>query len=377
MIFPNPEYEELQNANLEFLEVLNVEKPAIVDLYSKESGYSKLDINTLCQDLEYFFQNFHLLYAKVTHIWDTSGRIFFQEWQPFEVARVPWERVLICSSNDAVIPLLPMLIASFCSVGNDVIIAPSRKTMGTANKLLEIIRPIYEPCGFRFELYDKCREMALQEYVTGNKVDFLYFQGCSRKRIEVSNRCLSSGIDLIYEEESVHVAIMDSVPARRTIKEIAERVSEGQNFCNGKLHVSPQTIFINKILREEFISELVTVTDDYILRDDLSEDRINELFNNDGCLTSFNLRSYRDIREIPDLINAHYQFSLEVSLFINNFEKWKSFMTKNFRTTRLRVNMNPLSQHSVLPWGRFRRTGSCTMTNFLEVANKMILIERA
>lgn len=392
-------------------------KKIIISTFKEETLYEIEDIELLWKDLLYFIDNFLILTSKTKKKWFETSR-FYHTWeQHSEYKRIPWGKVLICSPGNAPVPLILIILLSFVAVGNEVILCPSRKTKKTARLLYDILdSEIGDKCIMSF--YGNGGRSALQEFVESGKVDLLYFQGGSKFRDSVYNIAYSNGVEVIFEGEGNVVAIIGDDINKKEIKEVTEKLLKSKTFCAGQMCTSPNTIFVHKDISEDvkniynnisksfgFIPLMNDKQIDWLKRfinEEIKNNNINKIYpenysNNLGIKPALieisNLMEtetdylntelfsplafyikYEDIDNVIKLLKNKWKYGLQVSLFSHN-QKLLTKIEKATILARLTINITPIYQNSLLPWGGYKLSGFSFVEDFLEKATKPIIIE--
>jgi len=364
--------EDIKIISSELLSVLNENKESIIQINSEETGYDLQDIELLWSDLENYLLNCHFLYEKSTRSWSKNSTLY-QTWEEnSKHLRLPWGKVLVCTPSNSIIPLLPIIITSFCSVGNQLILAPSRKVLRTAEFILNHIQPILTKNNWKISLFKGGGEAALDEYIENSKVDLLYFQGSSKNRVSVYTKCISNGIEIIFEGEGNQVTVIDEIPASQSIVKVAKTICDAKMMCKGQLCTSPNVVFINENIADSLIEAYKKLTEDYR---EYKLDEIKSLINSESFSQVLNFAEYSVLEEVVDNLKSNYKYGLQISVFGNKTDDLEKYLLSEIHFSRLTVNMNPTIQNSLLPWGGFRKSGYSPVVNFFEKATKNIIIE--
>ncbi|MCB0412814.1 MAG: aldehyde dehydrogenase family protein [Bdellovibrionales bacterium] len=364
--------EDIKNISDELLSVLNKNKESIIRINSEETGYDLHDIELLWGDLENYLLNCHALYDKSTQLWSQNNTLY-QTWEESSKhLRLPWGKVLVCTPSNSIIPLLPIIISSFCSVGNQLIVAPSRKVLKTTELILNHIQPILTQNNWKITLFKGGGRAALDEFIEKSKIDLLYFQGSSRNRVNVYTRCISNGIDIIFEGEGNQVTIIDEIPASQSITAVAETIRNAKMFCKGQLCTSPNVVFIHKNIATPLIVEYKKLATDCNY---YKMEEIKSLINSESFSPVLNFAEYSNLEEVIDLLKSNYRYGLQISIFGNRTDRLEKCLLSEIHFSRLTINMNPTIQNSLLPWGGYKKSGYSPVVNFFEKATKKIIIE--
>jgi acyl-CoA reductase-like NAD-dependent aldehyde dehydrogenase len=293
-----------------------------------------------------------------------------------QYVKVPWGNVLLCSPSNSVIPVVPALITGFCSVGNNLIVAPSRKSIKTSRFVFDLLKNICKD--WSFEFFDKGGENAIKEYVLNNKVKLLYFQGSSKNRTNIYSECIKSGVDLIFEGEGNQITIIEDIPDNSNINNLTTIIHKAKTVCNGQLCTAPNTVFISKHVLNLFIESYKKIDNNMEVFDfeNITKKEIESILNNEILSVKLRLIAYENFDAVIKSINLNYHFGLQVSFFGKSQDEWKEKILKNIPVGRLTLNMNPIYQNSLLPWGGYNKSGYSNVVNILEKATKFVIIEK-
>ena len=350
---------------LQMLNLLNENKHLIIQTYAKETLYSEKDIELLWLDLETYLTNFNKAFDNKQKMWDLEKTMYqcFEENSLY--IRKKHGKVLICLPYNAVIPLLPIFLISFCMFGNNVILSPSRRTLETAKLILNLLKELFQQNQFNVELFEIGGQKAIENFVLTRKVDLLFFQGSSKNRNEIYSKCIGSGVELIYEGEGNQITIIDNLTALETIK-------PWLSFCNGKLCTTPKILFINSSLFQDFHNSIKADKTDYhfVMLNENTD--INEITDK-----TILYNSYNEIDKVVSYLQSNYDFGLQVSVFSENPKPIIEKLSNNLNISRITVNMNPTFQNSLLPWGGYKKSGYSRVCDFLDKATKTIIVENA
>jgi len=391
---------------------LNEKKVMIIPMFRKESGYDEEDIEMLWIDQIRFVENFIDLITSISDIWNKKS-VLYQKWEKFsKYERVPWGKVLICSPANAPIPLIIILLVSFVSMRNEVILSPSRRTIKTARLLFNIFKDSIKNKDI-ISFYDKGCKNAIKEYVETGKVNLLYFQGSSKFRDEIYSIAYSNGVDVIFEGEGNVVAIVDE---DCIIEEAVKKLFKAKKFCGGQMCTSPNVIFVHNrilntfkklfsdtsveskpisIMNMERIAWVKSLIDKGKLQGhmrgiypqnqnytgirptliEISKLEYIKFYLNIELFSPYVfIVSYDDLNEVFQLLKNYWKYGLQISIFTKNrnlIDKIK----REIHVGRITINMNPTYQNSLLPWGGYKLSGFSYVMNFLEKATRPIIIE--
>jgi len=347
----------------QMLEILNTNKDLIIQKYAIETNYSIKDIELLWTDLQIYLTHFTEAFENKQVLWEFEKTMY----QSFETnsffIRKKHGNVLICMPYNAVIPLLPIFLISFCVFGNSLILSPSRKTLETSKIILNVLKDLFDRNQFRIELYENGGENAIKQFVLNRKVDLLFFQGSSKNRNEIYYKCINNNVELIYEGEGNQISIIDSLITLGTI-------NEWLSFCNGRLCTTPKIIFINSILFENLHTSFENESNDYdfvLLNEGVD-------INNNTDKTVY-ISEYNEINEVILYIQNNYEYGLQVSVFSENPTRIVESLTNELNISRVTVNMHPTFQNSLLPWGGYKKSGYSRVCDFFDKATKTIIVE--
>jgi|GEM_PF-6600326 len=366
---------QLENEIINFGKALKDNFETISKTYSDEVGYSVEDISLLWNDLDNFLQNFSQLFEGQQKIWEIKN-VFYQNIQKkFKYQISPWGKVLICTPQNAVIPLVPIMIISFCSVGNELVIAPSRKTIKTFLIIFKIAKETLISKFWKFDFFEEGGKSAIDKYVKTRVIDFLYFQGSSKNRIPVINQCLESGIDYIFEGEGNQITFIDNIYQNTFLDSVVNKIHRSKEMCQGQLCTSPNVIFVDEKCSSEFLLKCKIRSSEievYILEETLN---LASMINKELLTNKILIIIYKDFNRTVDRIKYIYNFGLQVSIFSENPDRLKVKLLKELKIARIMINLNPTFQNSLLPWGGYKKTGFSPVYNFIEKAIKVVTIE--
>jgi aldehyde dehydrogenase (NAD+) len=350
---------------LQMLDILIENKHLISQTYAIETSYSEKDIELLWSDLETYLTNFNKAFENKQKMWNLEKTMYQCFEQNSLYIRKNHGKVLICLPYNAVIPLLPIFLISFCVFKNSVILSPSRKTLETTKLILNLFKELFQQNQFNVELFEKGGQKAIEDFVLTRKVDLLFFQGSSKSRNEIYSKCIGSGVELIYEGEGNQITIIDNLTTLETIK-------PWLSFCNGKLCTTPKILFINSNLFQDFYDSIQEDKTDYqfiVLNENTDINNISD--------KTILFSSYNKIEEIVSYLQRNYDFGLQVSIFTKTPETIIENLSQNLNISRVTVNMNPTFQNSLLPWGGYKKSGYSRVCDFFDKATKTIIIENA
>lgn len=391
-------------------------KRMIISTFKEETMYDTNDIEYLWADLLNFIDNFLILWEKTKEKWYKESS-FYQVWEPHsEYRRIPWGKVLLCSPGNAPIPIIPIILLSFGAVGNEIVLCPSRKTSKTAKLLYETIESII---GYKchMTLYEGGCQKALQEFVESGKVKLLYFQGGSKFKGEIYKIAYSRGVDVIFEGEGNVVTILGDDFTEETLKSTVEKIFEAKKFCGGQMCTAPNTIFLHKNISTRFINQFVGLSENSELIQSLRTEQMKWIKSliNDGVNKNYIadiyppnyisnlgvrptliklsslihvkdylnkelfspfafLTEYDKIEDVARILESNWMYGLQISLFSYNKNILNNILS-SVTFARVTLNMNPVYQNSLLPWGGYKLSGYSYVTNFLEKATKPIIME--
>lgn len=348
---------------LKMFSLLNENKDSIIETYSKETSYSKSDIELLWGDLETYLLNFNKAFDKKEEVWNIEKSMYQKFEENSLLIRKKHGKVLICLPYNAVVPLLPIFLISFCVFGNNVILSPSRRTLGTTKLFLNILEELFEQNQFSIELFEEGGQKAIEQFVVNRKVELLFFQGSSKNREDIYSKCVSSNVELIYEGEGNQISIIDNYISK-------EKIEQWLSFCNGKLCTTPKILFINESLYNDFNSSIQSNLTDYNFFELNNVDNLNNIAEN----TIYYVK-YSSIKDVVYLIQNNYDYGLQVSIFSENPDSIIELLVRNLNLSRITVNMNPTFQNSLLPWGGYKKSGYSRVSDFFDKATKTIIIE--
>ena len=347
-------------------------KHKLMDVYTKEVGYTFGDVNLLFEDLIKFITGFEKLWSKMLKVW-FSEESFYNDWENAKLSRAPWGKVLICSPYNSVIPLIPIFIISFCSMGNEVILVPSRKSMNTTILLFDILKKVFATLDWDFRLILKEEGYSLWKIIESQNVNLLYYQGSSKSRSDIYNNCINLGVDLIYEGEGNQVTIIED-PIDSDLHDLVNILVTSKKFCNGQLCTTPNIIFIQSSKINAFLQSNESVARENIVYN-LMDEKVRKLLNLAPCTNELFLVEYDNFDILLQFLRINYKYGLQVTLFSQRPEPLQNKILKVIQTSRLVINKDPTYQNSLLPWGGYRYSGLSRVQNFLEKGVKTVVIE--
>lgn len=391
-------------------------KNLIVSIFKEETMFDVNDTELLWKDLLNFIDNFLALTEKTVDKWNAETK-FYQIWERHsEYRRIPWGRVLICSPGNAPIPLIPIMLLSFAAFDNEIILCPNRKTQKTARLLYEIIDSIIgSKCVIVF--YERGCQNALKEFVNTSKVDLLYFQGGSKFRDEIYKVAYSNGVEVIFEGEGNVVAIVGSDINMKTLDKVTEKLFEAKKICAGQMCTSPNMIFIHRDISINFINKYIDLSSNCdflplmkigqiewirsLITAGISKNYIKKV-HPENYTNGFGIKpalitlshiahaenylnielfsplaflvGYNEIEDVITILKSSWKYGLQISLFSYD----KNLVAKilsSLTFARITLNISPVYQNSLLPWGGYKLSGFSYVVNFLEKTTRPISIE--
>ncbi|MDW8303447.1 MAG: aldehyde dehydrogenase family protein [Acidobacteriota bacterium] len=365
--------------------------------------------------METFIARFDRLYSKTIEKW-REHEIFYNEFQKVKILRVPWGKVLYFAPSNSIIPLLPIVTISFASTGNNLIIVPSRKVKRIAEELFCILRESYGDT-LTATLDLEGGKKAIEKYVDKNSVNLVYFQGSSRNRVEIYQKCVQNGIDIVFEGEGNVLGVVDETVT--SLENVARIIFKSKLFCNGQLCTSPNILFLQENTLREFMDEykkLIKKVDrpvrkliDENLENDLkstlqkiiprsldhyfydsfdecegvpvgyvvlNEGDVTKYLNTENFSPILLLATYKNLFDLINLIKkGEYAYGLQFSLFSEKQEEWVKTINSNFVVFRIVINSSPIHQNSLLPWGGYKKSGFSLPLSFLEKATRTVVLE--
>ncbi len=346
----------------EFLKILNENKEIIFKTYSKETSYLLNDINFLWEDLEKYLTFFSESLNQKKKIWNLEKNFYQKFEKKCEYQRVKHGKVLLVLPYNAIIPLLPIFILSFCIFGNELIVAPSRKSLKTVTLIYSLLKKILDKNDFKVFIFKKGGEDALKRYI--DKIDLLFFQGSSKKRDLIYAQCLEHNTDIIYEGEGAQVTVIeDNVDA--------EKIKQWLSFCHGKLCTTPKIFFIKKNLYKNFFK---------IIKKNISHIQFTE-FNQKKIIESVHLDEvfigpFEDLKDLVFYLKRRYSFGLQISVFSKKPKIIEEFFLNELNISRITININPTYQNSLLPWGGYKKSGYSRVGDFFDKATRTVIVEK-
>lgn len=353
---------EVENICKSIFYDLENHKSELISLFAEESHYNIEDIERLWIDLSEYINKFPIFYENKLNNWKNEEG-FYNQWRPgTSFLHLPWGKVLICISSNSVIPLLPIFILSFCCLSNSVVISPSRRTMKTAERIFNIIKNNSEVKLWNIFLFKEGGQAAIAKYVSNRDVDLLFFQGSSKNRNEIYQKCIENSVDIIFEGEGNPIVFIDFKKSNQALSNLLSDFFRYNLFCNGQLCTTPRFIFCKK----ENLNNISGISE--VVLEDI------ESFNFDSENSGLKIYYFSNINQLHRVLKEN-KFGLQISIFSDHNEL-EVFVLRYGKVGRITVNRNPLDQNSLLPWGGYKISGYSKVSDFLEKATKTVIVEK-
>ena len=382
------------------LKSLDQNKNNLISTYCDDVGYSVSDVEFLWADMNTFLVSFNEFYSWQQEQWKKESNLQYKWRTATKTKYIPWGKCLVVLPGNAIIPLLPMILISFISTGNQVEIIVPSKVKKTYEILSDILANIF---GHSITINQPGVQHTLKKALLNDPPSFLYYIGGSQFKKEIYNMCIKSDVDLIYEGEGKSICVCD-YNSKFEIDEFSKTLIKSKTVCNGQLCTSPNTVFVPKDIFDDIILSLSNVANIKIFRDTnlvknmpflnghiinsykstsapkeyslhhLSREILPIAINHDMFSSATFLGTYDTKDDFVNIIEK-YNGGIQVAVFSKNIQKWKDLLINNTSVARLVFNTNPVFQNSILPWGGYKCSGYSPPENFLEKSTRKVILE--
>jgi hypothetical protein len=377
---------------------LEARKDEIVASYKRETQYDQDDVAFLWRDLNGFLSRFDLGLRIQQDLMAADANRYQPIAPHCRIAYRPWGKVLIVLPTNALIPLMPMISASFVAMGNRVEVAFPGRLRETADLLSAVMA---NHLGSKFgALGAGIRDVVYGRLESG--VDFLYYIGGSAHKRDIVTACLDNHTDFVFEGEGKSIAIVDG-ETEEHLRKAAESILTAKTRCLGRLCTSPNTVLASRRSAAALIAALVAGSGASSLT--AEEQRASELrafdtaqhvyrgerggrpvgwatfpidavpINQDLFCSSFFVATYEDEAQLRSAL-VRYDGGIEAALYVErDSTQYEELALASTGIGRLTLGRDPTIQDSLLPWGGYKSGGPSRVATFFDKAVRRIIVE--
>lgn len=315
-------------------------------------------------------------------------------------------KILVVIPSNAPSPLALILPIALIASGNTVVVVSNKKARNTSKLLFDQLpNEFKEKCTWSNESVRSTIAYCLET----EGIDCLYYIGSSEYYMDIAAKCARNGVTLIYEGEGRGVTIFDSQISERKLKKAVDHILQALCFCNGQMCSKPALNLVPANIQEKFLQIFNERVNEYTC---LSlEELLSEASYKDIC-AKLNLRKiqqlspnieqtkqpklfrtydpkfaidreyfgpvsfvyfYNGEQEALNIVNKN-KYKLQISIYSNNQNFIDSIIDRT-NVARYCINMNPVFQDPIVPWGNYGLSGNSVVETFFDKGLRKCILE--
>jgi len=354
------------------------------------TGYSSTDVEALWADQRQYLSVLPLAADSVMQdaVFDGIRK------RSQTLRRGPIGKLLICIPSNAPVPLLAMLAATALTVGDTCVVAGPRLLAPLIRRVLSCFDGLHGLAYFA----GSPRTLVADGLAS---FDHVYFMGSSSAYASVASACVNAGAGLTFEGQGNGLVYVGSTP-REQLAETVRLLLEAKRFCNGRMCSAPNSIMVHRSAYTEFLATWTDLCPKYKLTgpvDQLVSDctaawlKENTIIGGSTGVSYPVLCSVEEPAALPSWelfapvaavcsVNSYdgaerqltaNRYRLQASYFGDDPQELERFEGLNY--ARLCININPIDQDPIAPWGNYGLSGHSPVETFIDKLTRRQLVE--